>query len=109
RAWDHRHHEEVAPMIDVAIRTATMRGQEPCGDLAVAIEGRDRALLAMIDGLGHGAAAADASRLAGEVLREDPTRPVDERVTPCSRAARRARTTRACSSHAMSVSLRRTW
>src|SRR5438067_4717816 len=37
----------------------------------------------MIDGLGHGAAAADASRLAGEVLREDPTRPVDELVTRC--------------------------
>jgi phosphoserine phosphatase RsbX len=52
----------------VAVRSRP--GEATCGDVAVVNSTRDQALVAAIDGLGHGAEAACAARIAAEVVRE---------------------------------------
>ena len=49
-----------------------LAGEERSGDLAVWAPYAGGALVAAIDGLGHGDAAADAAEVAGEQLRATP-------------------------------------
>ena len=57
---------------DVGVVRAAKRGETECGDDwgIVADDGRGRALLTVIDGLGHGLAAAEASRRGVELATE---------------------------------------
>jgi phosphoserine phosphatase RsbX len=56
--------------VEVAIACAPAEGEQVAGDQHVAVSFEDSALIAAIDGLGHGAAAGEAAQLAARVLGE---------------------------------------
>jgi negative regulator of sigma-B (phosphoserine phosphatase) len=68
-----------------------LAGESRSGDLAVFAGYAAGALVAVIDGLGHGAEAADASEAAADVLREYRSAPVDELLQRCHDALRKTR------------------
>lgn len=62
-------------------------GESVCGDRAVAVGvGDSGALFGVLDGLGHGWAAAQAASRGADVLREAAAEPLDELVRRCHRA-----------------------
>jgi phosphoserine phosphatase RsbX len=66
-------------------------GERRSGDLAVFVPSQRGGLVAVIDGLGHGNAAADAAEAAAEVLRREVERPPQELLENCHSALRRTR------------------
>ncbi len=65
----------------------TLPGETVSGDQFVALDtGDNSALFGVIDGLGHGEAAADAAHRAAAVLRENPAEPLDVLMVLCHRA-----------------------
>ena len=69
--------------LDWGVAGAPMRGQQASGDLEVVREFPGGALVAVIDGLGHGSEAARAARRAGEILEGSPQVPIAELVRRC--------------------------
>jgi negative regulator of sigma-B (phosphoserine phosphatase) len=62
-------------------------GESVSGDHFVALDtGDGAALFGVIDGLGHGDAAADAAHRAAAVLSENPAEPLDVLILLCHRA-----------------------
>ncbi|HEY5857908.1 MAG TPA: SpoIIE family protein phosphatase [Aldersonia sp.] len=61
-------------------------GEAVCGDRLLVVEAGPGALFAVVDGLGHGAPAADAAARAVEVLADHHTEPLDELMWMCHRA-----------------------
>lgn len=62
-------------------------GESVSGDHFVALDtGGSSALFGVIDGLGHGEAAADAAHRAAGVLSENPAEPLDVLILLCHRA-----------------------
>lgn len=59
---------------------------EASGDRHVVLPASDGALVAVIDGLGHGPEAAAAADAAADELARDPSRPVDDALRACHRA-----------------------
>ncbi len=74
-----------------AERSRPFPGELESGDLAVVVPFPGGALLAVIDGLGHGREAAAAARLAADVLRSDPTRWPAEQIVACHAALKGSR------------------
>lgn len=74
-----------------AVVSTALDGQPVSGDLHVVAPTDDGALLAVIDGLGHGPEAAEAAQLAAGTLEALPSRPADEAIVACHRALRRTR------------------
>jgi phosphoserine phosphatase RsbX len=70
---------------------APLAGESRTGDLAVFAPYEGGALVAVVDGLGHGAAAADASEAAAVVLSERPDDPPDVLLKRCHDALRTTR------------------
>ena len=68
-----------------------MAGEDRSGDLAVFAGLPRGALVAVLDGLGHGDAAAEASAIAAAVLREHRSAPAEELLTRCHEALRQTR------------------
>jgi negative regulator of sigma-B (phosphoserine phosphatase) len=68
-----------------------LSGQERSGDLAVWAPYDGGALVAAIDGLGHGAAAADASEAAAAELRANAGEPPETALKRCHEALRSTR------------------
>jgi negative regulator of sigma-B (phosphoserine phosphatase) len=68
-----------------------IEGEERSGDLAVLAPYPGGALVAVIDGLGHGDAAADAAEAAAAILREHPDEAPQALFERCHRALRRTR------------------
>ncbi len=68
-----------------------LAGQIVSGDLHLVAPFDDGALVAVIDGLGHGREAEVAAKAAAEVLLADPAASVDALVTRCHRALGRLR------------------
>jgi negative regulator of sigma-B (phosphoserine phosphatase) len=66
-------------------------GESRSGDLAVFAGYAGGALVAVIDGLGHGDEAADASEAAAAVIREHRSAAVDELLQRCHETLRRTR------------------
>jgi serine/threonine protein phosphatase PrpC len=60
-------------LIDFAVAEAALPGQPESGDLCLVAPHSGGVLVAVIDGLGHGYAAAQAARTAGATLAEDPS------------------------------------
>jgi phosphoserine phosphatase RsbX len=73
-----RAHPEWPGSLEIGVAERAMPGQRRSGDRAVFVAFDDGALIAAIDGLGHGAEAADAAATAARVLaeraEEDPVR-----------------------------------
>lgn len=81
----HRH-DKLGP-IEWAVAGRPLSGQPVSGDYwAVADAGAGVGLFAVIDGLGHGVDAANASRRAARVLGENPGEPLDVLMLLCHRA-----------------------
>jgi phosphoserine phosphatase RsbX len=72
--------------IECGIATRCRLGEEMSGDLAVVSLVPEGALVAGIDGLGHGSEAARAARKAAAVMRERPSRDLVWLVQRCHRA-----------------------
>jgi phosphoserine phosphatase RsbX len=70
---------------------APLAGETRSGDLAVFAPYDGGALVAVIDGLGHGPAAADAAEAAGRILSDRPADPPDALLTRCHKALRTTR------------------
>lgn len=70
---------------------APLKGESRSGDLAVYVPYEGGALVAAIDGLGHGSAAADAAEAAAKALREAPAKPAQGLLEHCHRALRKTR------------------
>jgi negative regulator of sigma-B (phosphoserine phosphatase) len=66
-------------------------GEQRSGDDAVVVADADRALVAAIDGLGHGPAAHEAAEVAVAALRRDPWEDVETLVRRCHEALRPTR------------------
>jgi len=66
-------------------------GERRSGDVAVFAPSSRGGLLAVIDGLGHGDAAADAAEAAADVLRSEVERPPQELLKRCHARLRHTR------------------
>jgi serine phosphatase RsbU (regulator of sigma subunit) len=78
-------------LIEWAVAERPLEGESLSGDMYVAAPTAVGALLAVIDGLGHGPEAASAARPGVEVLVADPAAPVDVLIERCHQAMRRTR------------------
>lgn len=78
-------------VVEWAARGRPIPGELESGDLHVAAEYPGGALLAVIDGLGHGPEAARSARAAAAVLAAHPQRPLLSLIEACHEALRGAR------------------
>ncbi len=77
--------------IEWGIAAKCRRGEATSGDLAVVMLLPEGALVAGIDGLGHGHEAAHAARRAAQVVRDSPSGDLVALVARCHRALRGTR------------------
>jgi phosphoserine phosphatase RsbX len=77
--------------VEWSVATRCRSGEATSGDLAVVNLLPEGALVAAIDGLGHGSEAARSARLAGEVVRERPSRNLVLLAERCHSALRGTR------------------
>lgn len=79
------------PPVEWGVATRCRRGEATNGDLSVVIMLPDGALVAAIDGLGHGLEAARAAGTVGDVLRDFPSHDLVSLVERCHTALRGTR------------------
>lgn len=77
--------------LDWAVAARTMPGEVSSGDISVVERVRDGALLAVIDGLGHGVEAAKAAAAAEKKVRECAGEPLTVILEHCHQALRGTR------------------
>ena len=77
--------------LERGVAGTAITGQERSGDLAVFAGYAGGALAAVLDGLGHGGPAADASEIAATVIREHRSAPASELLRHCHAALRKTR------------------
>ena len=77
--------------VDWAVAERPLEGESLSGDMYVAAPTGAGALLAVIDGLGHGPEAAHAAGRAVDVLTAQPEARVDALLEACHQAMRRTR------------------
>ncbi|HXT40611.1 MAG TPA: SpoIIE family protein phosphatase [Candidatus Angelobacter sp.] len=77
--------------LDCGIAAQTLPGQNESGDKYVIIQSSAEALVAVIDGLGHGEDAASAARIAAEALQENAGLPVIPLLRICHQKLRDTR------------------
>jgi phosphoserine phosphatase RsbX len=77
--------------IEWSVATKCRRGEATTGDLAVLAMLPEGALVAAIDGVGHGREAARAALRAGDVVRDRPTHDLVLLAERCHRALRDTR------------------
>ena len=77
--------------VDWAVATKCRRGEATTGDLAVLAWLPEGALVAAIDGVGHGSEAARAAVKAGEVVRDTPSQDLVLLAERCHSALRETR------------------
>jgi phosphoserine phosphatase RsbX len=77
--------------LEVGTAGTPLAGERRSGDLSVCVPFDGGALVAAVDGLGHGELAADAAALAGDVLRATPWLDLPALLTSCHDALRRTR------------------
>jgi negative regulator of sigma-B (phosphoserine phosphatase) len=77
--------------LDRGIAGAALEGEDRSGDLAVFAPTSRGGLACLIDGLGHGDAAADAAVAASEVIRVHAEAPPQELLDRCHEALKRTR------------------
>ena len=77
--------------LERGVAGAALAGETRSGDLAVFAGYAGGALVAVLDGLGHGDPAADASAIAAGVIRRHRAAPAAELLQRCHEALRRTR------------------
>jgi hypothetical protein len=83
--------DEIAGPLRWAVANRALEGQPVSGDLHVVLATSEGALVAVIDGLGHGAGAAVAAQTAARTLTVDPMRTPTEAIRACHEALARTR------------------
>lgn len=78
--------EPAALRLDWGVALQAQPGQSECGDAWAVEPVPDGFLLAVVDGLGHGAAAARASRRAVEIIRSLASKPLETIFGACHKA-----------------------
>jgi phosphoserine phosphatase RsbX len=78
-------------MLERGVAGQAIEGEGRSGDLAVFAPSSRGGLVAVIDGLGHGDPAADASEKAAEILRAHVEEPPQDLLERCHAALRRTR------------------
>ena len=78
-------------MVQAAVASAPLAGQASSGDRGVVLTFAGGAVVAAIDGLGHGEQASKAAAAAVVALSDDPAQPVDELVRRCHDRMRHTR------------------
>ena len=82
---------EQAGLLEWCTAGRPLAGEERSGDDALVIAGERGALVAVIDGVGHGPLAAEAAEVAVAALRQDPWLDVEELTKRCHEALRPTR------------------
>ena len=77
--------------LELGVAGRTLAGEDRSGDLAVFAPYSRGGLAVVIDGLGHGDEAADASAIAADVIREHADDAPPELLARCHQALRRSR------------------
>src|SRR5258705_2753695 len=77
--------------MEFGIAAAAVEGQSESGDIHVMQYVRDCLLLAVIDGIGHGASAAAAALAASSVLQSHPSEKLETLVQMCHHVLRSTR------------------
>jgi negative regulator of sigma-B (phosphoserine phosphatase) len=77
--------------LDRGVAGAPMHGESRSGDLAVFAPTERGGMACLIDGLGHGDAAADAAEAAGAMVRDHADAPAQELLDLCHEALRGTR------------------
>jgi phosphoserine phosphatase RsbX len=77
--------------LDYGVAGAALDGEDRSGDLAVFAPTSAGGLACLIDGLGHGAAAADAAEAAAEVIRDYAEAPPQVLLDRCHDALKETR------------------
>jgi negative regulator of sigma-B (phosphoserine phosphatase) len=77
--------------LEIGVAGVAIEGEQRSGDLAVFAPYDRGGLVAVIDGLGHGDDAADASALAERVIREHASVPPTDLLKRCHEALRKSR------------------
>lgn len=80
-----------ARLVNWAVSAATLPGQAESGDLHFVRELRQRVVLAVVDGLGHGDDAAVAARVAVAVLERSSDEPVAALLMRCHEELKKTR------------------
>ena len=83
--------EVVAPLIDWAVAARPCAGETESGDACVVKDFPHAALIAVVDGLGHGAEAARAARAAIAVVESSTTPSLSQIATACHSVLRETR------------------
>jgi len=78
-------------LLDCGIAAQTLPGENESGDRYVVVQSPASALVAVIDGLGHGAAAAAASRMTAETVQENRDLSIIPLVRMCHQKLRNTR------------------
>jgi phosphoserine phosphatase RsbX len=78
-------------VLDCGVAGAALEGEDRSGDLAVFTPTTSGGLACLIDGLGHGGAAADAAEAAAEVIRVYAEAPPQELLDRCHEALKETR------------------
>jgi phosphoserine phosphatase RsbX len=83
--------EQTHAIVDWAVATLALEGESESGDLHAVFPFEGGALVAAIDGLGHGPEAAVAARSAADALERQPGQPVMELLSRCHESLRGTR------------------
>jgi phosphoserine phosphatase RsbX len=83
--------DEWPDTLERGVAGAPLEGEERSGDLAVFAPTARGGLFCLIDGLGHGDAAADAAATAAEVVHAHADGPVEALLDSCHQALQRTR------------------
>lgn len=78
-------------LIEWGVGARALPGEVESGDLHVVAPFVDGTLVAVLDGLGHGAEAAAAARIAAEILKQHAQQPVSSLILLCHEALRKTR------------------
>lgn len=83
--------ETVKAFVDCGVASQALPGQKETGDRHAIVQFDRGAMVGVIDGLGHGAEAAVAARIAAEVLEQNATQSVITLVQLCHEKLRASR------------------
>jgi hypothetical protein len=74
------------PLVEYGVAKFALPGEDTCGDCHVLCVRPGGLLVAAIDGIGHGEAAADAANTAASIFRSAADEPIISLVEECHRA-----------------------
>ena len=79
------------PLLELGIASCTLPGQDKCGDQYVVAPFDGGVLVAVMDGVGHGAEAARAARVTEEILKRSPSEALAFLIKRCHEGLRGTR------------------